>query len=174
MTSHSTITSQALAPLKPRRGPTEQSRLLSPLPGTAMRAKCIHHDRTWDHSFPTQTSFTFPVPAPSRSSGKNCFCPFPTFIQQEPQQHQLRQKVFGKAKQEAAKIQVLSHRVVSHQGPEGCAMDGGLWRQRPRSCSDKGQNSVFFCCFRRNASILCSSVPSQLRIRRCKASKASV
>lgn len=72
------------APLKSRSGPTEQfafpiswrcheSRVLSP---------------RWDLGiavFPHKP-VTFPVPAPSRSGGKSCFCPFPTFIQEEPQQ----------------------------------------------------------------------------------------
>lgn len=41
--------------------------------------------------------------APSPSSGKSCSCAFPTFIQEEPQHCQLRQKVFGQAKQTAGR-----------------------------------------------------------------------
>lgn len=91
--------------------------------------------------------FTFPVPAPSRSSGKSRFCPSPTFIQEEPQQRWLRQNVFGKAKQEAAKIRGLGHGVVSRQGPEGCVVAGGLRKRRPRLCSNKGQIQHFPSAF---------------------------
>lgn len=113
----------AHAPLKSRGGPTEQSSLLSQFLGAATRAKRVCHDGTWGPLFPHTNLLSSQSLAPSRSSGKSCFCPFPTFIQEEPQQRQLRQNVFGKAKQEAAaRIRRLSHGAVS--GTEGSGSDG--------------------------------------------------
>lgn len=79
MISHSTITSQALAPLQPRSGPTEQSRLLSPLPGTAMRAKRIHHDRTWGSLFSYTNLCHLPSPCSFTLQWEKLLLSFPHF-----------------------------------------------------------------------------------------------
>lgn len=67
---------------------------------------------------PPQPS-TFPVPAPSHSSGKSRFCPFPLSSRRS---HSSSGSIFGKAKLEAVRIQGLSHGVLSWM--EGTRSDG--------------------------------------------------
>lgn len=70
--------------------------------------------------FPPQPS-TFTVPAPSRSSGKSRFCPFP-LSSRRSHSSVSSGSIFGKAKLEAARIQGLSHGVLSWM--EGTRSDG--------------------------------------------------
>lgn len=69
---------------------------------------------------PPQSS-TFPVPAPSCSSGKSHFCPFP-LSSRRSHSSASSGSIFGKAKLEAARIQELSHVVLSWI--EGTRSDG--------------------------------------------------
>lgn len=113
---------------------------------------------------PTQTFQLFSVPAPSCSSGKSCFCPFPTFIQEEPQQCYQRQSVFGSTKQEAARIEGWCTGVLRTEGfGSGGRGFAAIW--------DKIQwfSSALAALFPASA-----PQPHHPCVRKCKASTASV
>lgn len=94
--------------------------------------------------------------------------PLPAFIQEEPQQHELRQGIFGKAKQKRQ-----DSGPVSRGGNARIQEEHGGGRALLR-CSPYRTRSAPSCCFRLRAFPRCSSAPDLLTSSNVHLIEASV
>lgn len=121
------------APLKCRSGPTEQSSSLSRFPGAATGAEHLRHDGTWGWGWRKNRCLPHTNLSPSQflllhaPVGKSCSCPFPTFIQEEPQQRSAQAERLWKSKARSS--------WDSGAGARGGVVDGGIWKRQPKFCS---------------------------------------
>lgn len=97
--------------------------------------------------------------------------PLPAFIQEEPQQHELRQGIFGKAKQKRQDSGPVSQGGNARIQEVHEAHRGG---RALLHCSQYRTRSAPSCCFRLGASLLCSSAPDLLTSSNVHLIEASV